>query len=277
MGLSPLIVASVLEPGALAGLVRDALREAGADPVTPTNGLRAWDGIVHDCAPAAACAIEGILASSRDDVAVPILVVASDSDRVRRLLGQSAGMGTLRWVQPGEQDVEHRLDAAVRQLVEQAAAARVHRILALARPGLPRAVHAVSRAFLNRLAEDRRVPTVAVLLRQAGIPPRTAERTWSRAGLSTPERFLGRLLLMFLAIDSARTGQPLSRVAQHLGVAPKTLRRLRERAPCLRTLRDLYDDAGVAALARCASNGPSDSRDPARSLIPAPEDPARRS
>jgi hypothetical protein len=93
-----------------------------------------------------------------------------------------------------------------------------------------------------------------MLLRQAGIPPRTAERIWAGSNLPSPKRFMDRVLLLFLAVEAARTGVSITRVAARLGVGKKTLHRLRGRAPCLQSLRDLYDDRGLALLARQVFN-----------------------
>lgn len=251
-GVSPVTVAVIFAPGCVSERVADAVRRAGAECAGSVGAPPNCDAIIHDCAPT--FRIASLLRGRPGEHPLPILLVAPDGERVRQLLANPPdAIDPIRWVPIGQLGEAYALDEAVRHLVERASAVHAYRILMSANPEMPHHVHLIVRTFLMTVAEHRDVPVLGLLLRQVGMPPRTVERIWSRAGLPHPKRFMDRVLLLFLAIEAARVGEPVTGVARRLGVSPRSLQRLRQRTPGLKSLRDLYGEPGISALARSVS------------------------
>jgi hypothetical protein len=118
------------------------------------------------------------------------------------------------WLPVSDHGEVYALGASIQRHVRRSAAAHVQRLIIHATACPHPQVHRITRDFLTALVDGPGAPGLGTFLRRSGVAPRTAERIWSRAGLPHPKRFLDLTLLLFLATESARTGDTITHVAR---------------------------------------------------------------
>jgi hypothetical protein len=247
-GVLQVTIAAGQIPFDLAAEVACRVRGGGAQLVACDTDRPACDGIIHGAGSSEACRVERLLEWNRRSLGLPVLLLAPDGAGVRQLL-ELAGH-TVTWLPVSDHGEVYALGASIQRHVRRSAAAHVQRLIIHATACPHPQVHRITRDFLTALVDGPGAPGLGTFLRRSGVAPRTAERIWSRAGLPHPKRFLDLTLLLFLATESARTGDTITHVARDLHVGRTTLRRLRQRTPGLRSVRDLYHEAGAAAVLR---------------------------